>query len=207
MKYYAIHTHLHCSHEPTASIGSHMSHCKSLGIGYMWTTEHDTRMGKKKKNLPFFSFNKDELVVDFDNGVWAGFKEEENNTGKYEFQQTEKGFDLRIIADKGEEERLIFYSKGKAHSDPLFSRITVELDADISMDGGQVCVEFIFSAQPPTYRQARLCYMFGIYPTNQTEDLVQYMSFPNKENGVYTFAVDWIMLYVTFVCLFLTERN
>jgi len=71
MKYYPIHTHLHCSHEPTASIASHISYAKKLGIHHLWTSEHDTRMGKKEKDLSVFCFSKKELFVKLANDVEA----------------------------------------------------------------------------------------------------------------------------------------
>lgn len=189
MKYYPIHTHLHCSHEASSSIGSHMSHCKELGIEYMWTTEHDTRMGKKKRDIPLFSFAEKELFTTLANGAKAGFLEEENG-GKYEFLEREKGFDLFIQANEGEKECLFFHSQGKAHSDPLFSRLSVEMKADINVKaGGQVCVEFILSAQPPTYKQARLCYVLGEMPVVNGDEPVQYLPFPEKKNGRYTFIL------------------
>ena len=82
MKYYPIHMHLHCSHEPTASLGSTMSLCKKLGIMHMWTTEHDVRMGKKKRDVPEFRFSEKELFITLPSGAKAGFKEEENG-GSY----------------------------------------------------------------------------------------------------------------------------
>lgn len=189
MRYYPIHMHLHCSHEPTASIGSHMSYCKELGIAHMWTTEHDTRMGKKKRDIPLFSFSEKELFITLANGVKAGFKEEENG-GRYTFEETKGGLLLRIEASGNEKETLLFYSQGKAHSDPLFSRLSVEMNADIEVKaGGQVCVEFILSAQPPTYKQARLCYVLGDLPIREGNEPVQYLPFPEKENGAYKFPL------------------
>lgn len=187
MKYYPIHTHLHCSHEPTASIGSHMSHCKELGIAHMWTTEHDTRMGRKKKYLPEFRFLEKTLFVEFPNGAKAGFREEESD-GNYAFEETNAEISLCIEAEKNERESLLFHSKGKAHSDPLFSRLTVELEADITLKrSGQVCIEFVLSAQPPTYQQARLCYVLGGIPTEKTDEPVQYLPFPEKQDERYVF--------------------
>ncbi|MBQ8685162.1 MAG: CehA/McbA family metallohydrolase [Clostridia bacterium] len=189
MKYYPIHMHLHCSHEPTASLGSTMSLCKNLGIMHMWTTEHDVRMGKKKRDVPEFRFSEKELFITLPSGAKAGFKEEENG-GSYAFEETGNALALSIKAQENEKESLLFYSKDKAHADPLFSKLTVELGADIDVkESGQVRVEFILSAQPPTYTQARLCYVLGDMPQKSADELVQYMPFPKKENGVYVFAL------------------
>lgn len=192
MKYYPIHLHLHCSHEPTASIGSTMSRCKELGISHLWTTEHDVRMGTKKRGVSEFHFSEKELFITLPNGAKAGFKEEENgfNSGRYSFKETDKGIALSISAGEKEKQSLLFYSKDKAHSDPLFSVLTVKMDADIEKkDGAKVCVEFILSAQPPSYQQAKLCYVLGDLPQSKTDEPVQYLPFPQKKEGRYVFPL------------------
>ena len=184
MKFYPIHMHLHCSHEPSASIGSHMSHAAELGIKHIWTTEHDTRMGKKQTDIPVFAFPEDKLFTVLENGAKAGFLENDDNSGSYAFEKTEKSFQLRIQANVGEKESLTFHSQGKKHCDALFSRLSVEMDADIR---GNVRVEFILSAQPPTYTQAKLCYVLG--DDISSEENVQYLPMPKKTDGVYRFPL------------------
>ena len=187
MKAYPMHLHLHCSHEPTASIGSHMSHAKELGICHIWTTEHDTRMGKKAKDIPFFAFCEKQLFVTLENGAKAGFQEEEGNTGTYNFEENEKGISLWLIAKENELESMLFYSIGKRHCDPLFSQLAISLDAEIERvhENGCVVIEFVLSAQPPSYKQAKLCYVMGELP--QAEENIQYLPFPEKKDGVYQF--------------------
>ncbi len=190
MKYYPIHMHLHCSHEASASLNSHMSIAKSLGIEYIWTTEHDTRIGKPKGKYFSFSFPEKSLYTVLPDGVRAGFQDREENTGEYEFKENENGIALCVRAEKGEREALLFGSSGKKHSDPLFSRVTVELDSDIEIkEEGQACVEFILSAQPPTYKQARLCYVLGEFPQKKDDEPTQYLPFPKKQNGKYMFKL------------------
>ncbi len=162
MKYYAMPMHLHSAHEPTASIGAHMSRAVSLGMKYIWLTEHDIRMGKKAKAVPCFSYSEQSLVYVLENGVDAGFLESEANTGGWTFSKIDEGYELNVSVHSGENERLTFQSRGKVHCDPLFANIAVELDADIEAIGdGTVSIEFVLSAQPPTYQQARLVYSFG----------------------------------------------
>ena len=188
MKFYPMHLHLHCSHEPTASIGSHMSRAAALGVHYIWTTEHDTRMGQKAKGFPLFSFPEKELFTTLENGVKAGFKEEDGNTGSYIFEESESGISLRICAQKNQRESLLFYSAGKRHCDPLFSRISINLKADIIpclKENGRVMVEFILSAQPPAYQQVTACYVLGEIPENREN--TQYLPFPKKQDGSYCF--------------------
>ena len=190
MKFYPTHLHLHCSHEPTASLGSHMSHAAELGVRHLWTTEHDTRMGQKPKDISLFAFPEKQLFVQLANGAKAGFKEEDDNTGDYAFEDDLNGISLRVLAGKNERESLLFHSTGKRHSAPLFARLCVDLDADILANvekGARVSVSFILSAQPPTYTQAELCYVYGELPPSQPN--VQYLPFPIKEKGVYRFAI------------------
>ena len=189
MKFYPMHLHLHCSHEPTASIGSHMSHAAALGIRHIWTTEHDTRMGRKPKDISVFSFPEQQRFVQFANGTKAGFIELDGNTGTCSFEEDLGGINMRIYAEENNRHSLLFYSVGKRHSAPLFARLCVELDADlVSADNGaRIMVAFILSAQPPTYQQAELCYVYGELP--QGQENIQYLPFPKKENGVYRFEL------------------
>lgn len=190
MKYYQIHTHLHCSHEASASIGSHMSLAKSLGIEYIWITEHDTRIGKAKGKYFSFCFSERALYARTFDGRLAGFQENESNSGKYEFMDEDDSILLRAYANESERESLFFHSKGKVHSDPLCACVTVELTADIiKQERGQVCVEFILSAQPPTYRQAKICYVLGEIPKVETDEPIQYLPFPKQEGGKYVFPL------------------
>ncbi|MBQ2740804.1 MAG: CehA/McbA family metallohydrolase [Clostridia bacterium] len=190
MKFYPMHLHLHCSHEPTASLSSHMSNAAALGIRHFWTTEHDIRMGRRPKDVSEFSFPEKELFVQLENGAKAGFKEEDGNTGTYAFEDGLEGITLRIRADENESESLLFHSKGKRHSAPLFARLCVDLDADMIASaerGARITVSFILSAQPPSYTQAELCYVYGELPTQQEN--MQFLPFPKKENGVYRFPL------------------
>ncbi len=187
MKFYPIHMHLHASHEPTASIGAHMSHAAELGIKHMFITEHDTRMGEKKRAMNEFRFTEPSLFFETENGIRAGFKHVKDEGGSYIFSENGENFSLEITADKGGYEEFYFYSATKAHSDPLFSDISVDMDADISLLGNaRLSVEFILSAQPPTYKQAKLIYVLGEIP--DLHENTAYCKFPNKsEDGLYHF--------------------
>lgn len=190
MKFYPTHLHLHCSHEPTASLGSHMSHAAALGIRHIWTTEHDIRMGQRPRDISVFFFPEKELLVQLPNGTKAGFAEVEGNTGTYAFEDSAEGIALRICADENNRQSMLFHSIGKRHSAPLFARLCVDLDADIQSaveNGARITVAFVLSAQPPTYKQAELCYVYGELPHSQEN--TQYLPFPKKENGVYRFAL------------------
>ena len=101
MKYYSMPMHLHSSHEPTASIGAHMSRATELGMKYIWLTEHDIRMGRKKKAIPFFSFSEPSLQYKLQNGAEAGFTEAEGNSGKWSFSQGVSHYELNISTENG----------------------------------------------------------------------------------------------------------
>ena len=66
-----------------------MSHAAELGIKHIWTTEHDTRMGKKQTDIPVFTFPEDKLFTVLENGAKAGFLENDDNSGSYAFEKTE----------------------------------------------------------------------------------------------------------------------
>ncbi len=190
MKYYPMHMHLHASHEPTASIGSHMAHSAALGIHHLWITEHDVRMGRKKRGLPEFYFPKRKLFVEFPNGVRAGFKHLPESTGNIAFVDEADGISLDITAKNGERELLCFYSIGKNHCDPLFSGVKIRLDADIALAKGAVfAVEIILSVQPPSFEHARLIYKTDI-DAPYDGDNVRYLPMPDADaDGRYTLEV------------------
>ncbi len=188
MKFYPMHMHLHASHEPTASIGAHMAHAAELGIKHLWITEHDTRMGDKRSPLNKFRFLKKKLFDDAAPGVRAGFKHIKERAGSWEFSESEKGISLDITTAKDGYEEFYFYSSVKAHSDPLFADISVDMTADVSLsDGARFAVEFILSAQPPSYKQAKMIYNLGASPEKIPENSALY-PFPEKgEGGFYHF--------------------
>ncbi len=213
MKYYPMHMHLHCSHEPTASIGSHMAHAKALGIEHLWLTEHDVRMGRKKRELPIFRLNEKKLFCQMENGVRAGFKKMPENTGMHGFFDNGDGkYGLLLSADHGEYEKMHFYAKGKNHCDPLFSRVTVALEAELALLGdSEIYVEMVLSAQPPSFEHAKLVYCLGKLP-NEPADNVRYLPMPRKTDGAYIFDVtkdaddsvgglDNAVCYINLVCV------
>ena len=189
MKFYPMPMHLHAAHEPTASIGMHMSWARRLGLRHLWLTEHDSRMGTKRRPLPVFRFPKKKLFCDLPGGVRAGLRPEEGNSGSHTFREEEDGIAAILTARAGERESMHFYSMGKNHSDPLFSVVTVRLDGEVTACGGAtLTVEFILSAQPPSGEQARLVYYLGKAPVR--EPLCLYYPFPARgEDGLYRFPL------------------
>jgi len=189
MKYYPTHMHLHASHEPSASISSHMEWAKRLGIRYIWLTEHDSRIGRKKKPLDSFVFLEDKLTYTLPSGIKAGFTEEEGSCGSYSFFKSGDFFSLSVIAKKGEREELTFKSSGKNHSEPLLADVAVELDADFSVNqDASVVFEIILSKRPPDFSHARLVYYLGNAPERE-EGHIQYVPFPERTDGKYIFNI------------------
>ncbi len=186
MKFYPMHMHLHASHEPTASIGAHMSHASALGIKHLWLTEHDVRMGEKARSLPHYTLPAAELISTLDNGIVAGFRELVTSGGGHSFSE-EEGLVTLTLTSLGGEERLRFFTKGKNHSDQLFSGVSVGLEAEISLsEGAEFALEFVLSCQPPSYEHARMVYILGDVPENKEN--IQYLPFPEmSEDGSYLF--------------------
>jgi len=180
--------HLHASHEPKASIGAHMSHAASLGMKYIWHTEHDVRMGQKENAIPHFSFTEPRLECTLENGVKAGFSVLSGDGSICSFSEIGDGYMLSARIEGEKSLTLGFRSEGKVHCDPLFARLAVELDMDLSVSGGSFSVAFVLSAQPPSYEQARLVYAVGGYSDTGAPTLLR--PFPEKdENGKYRFEI------------------
>lgn len=190
LTFYPMHMHLHASHEPTASIGSHMSYASSLGIKHLWLTEHDYRMGQKHATVPKYNFRFTEEIL-YSTTLRAGFAEDAQNTGSYCFEKEKDQIVLRLVSAMGERESVFYYSGAKRHCDAMFSRLAIELDADMVCPDAQssVMVEFVLSAQPPTYKQARLRYYIGCAPKEEEVLPVQYLPMPEKKNGKYIFPI------------------
>ena len=49
MRFYPMPMHLHAACEPSASIGAHMHWARRLGIRHLFLTEHDSRIGVKRR--------------------------------------------------------------------------------------------------------------------------------------------------------------
>ena len=55
-KFYPMAMHLHCGHQPKASMESHIYNAASLGMEYIRFTPHDTRTGPVKYAVRTFDF-------------------------------------------------------------------------------------------------------------------------------------------------------
>ncbi len=188
MKFYPMHMHLHSAHEPSASIGAHMSHAAELGIKHLWLTEHDVRMGEKQKPIPYFRFSTPELFARHINGLTCGFKHIKEEKGSYTFSEKDGMISLDVSTEAGGYEEFYFYSDVKAHSDPLFAEIAVDVDADVRLsDGARFAVEFILSEQPPSYKHVKMIYNMGALPEKIHGNSALY-PFPERSaDGLYHF--------------------
>ena len=72
-KYFAQHMHMHSCYQPGASMEGHMYHATKLGMKYIWFTDHDIRMGRKKFQVDGFDFEKEALLIE-EIGRSLGFK-------------------------------------------------------------------------------------------------------------------------------------
>ncbi len=138
--------------------------------------------------MPDFYFNEKKLFCDIKNGIRAGFKHIKEENGEYKFSEKQDKISLDFCVRENGYEEFYLYSATKAHSDPLSSEVKVSLDADISLTGrSEFSIEFILSAQPPTYKQAKLIYCMGENLTDKKENTVR-LPFPAKsEDGLYHF--------------------
>lgn len=189
MKFYPMPMHLHAACEPSASMGAHMHWCRRLGIRHLFLTEHDSRIGTKRRPLRDFYFPKKKLFCDLPRGIRAGFRPEGENSGGHAFTEDGDGIALTLHAGLGEREVMAFSSMGKNHAEPLVSEVSVALfgEAWVS-DDATLAVEFILSAQPPHLAPARLVYFLGDPP--KPEVGCRYLPFPEREgDGAYRFSL------------------
>ncbi len=189
MRFYPMPMHLHSACEPSASMGAHMHWARRLGIRHLWLTEHDSRIGIKRRPLTHFYFPKKKLFCDLPRGIRAGFRPEGENSGAHAFTEGEDGITLTLRAGMGEREVMVFSSMGKLHAEPLASDVTVTLTGEAVLSGdATLTVEFILSAQPPHLAPARLCYFLGNPPPPEVG--CRYLPFPERDgDGFYHFPL------------------
>lgn len=189
MKLYPMPMHLHAACEPSASIGAHMHWARRLGIRHLFLTEHDSRIGVKRRPLTHFFFPKRKLFCELPRGIRAGLRPEGENSGGHAFSEDAEGIALTLRAGMGEREVMVFSSVGKCHAEPLASDVTVTLTGEAVLSGdATLAVEFILSAQPPHLAPARLVYFLGNAP--KPEVGCRYLPFPERDgDGAYRFSL------------------
>ena len=170
-KYFAQHMHMHSSYQPGASMEGHMYHAAKLGMKYIWFTDHDIRMGRKKFCVDGFDFENESLFVMEESGRSQGFKLLEENGESYQAVLTKdtcfSGSQcLKISAHSVKDEWMgggvYFWSSGKRHCSSLMAGTSLEIAAMLKESkNSRVIFDVRMSQRPPENECAHLLYVLG----------------------------------------------
>lgn len=174
-KYLAQHMHMHSCYQPGASMEGHMYHAANLGMKYIWFTDHDIRMGRKRYQIDGFDFEQELFCVE-ESGRSQGFKLIENKSEQYvsEHFKTELTKEtcftgsqcLKISVDSDDETwkgtGVYFWSSGKRHCSSLMAGIQLEIAAKLEQfEDCRVIFDVQLSQRPPEHEPAHLLYVLG----------------------------------------------
>ena len=172
-QYFAQHMHMHSSYQPGGSMEGHLFHAANMGMKYIWFTDHDIRMGRKRFQIDGFDFEEDTLFVEEANGRSHGFQmhEEETEDSQWKAVLTgETSFTgsqcLKISGNshgnvwKGLS--VSFSSSGRRHCASLMAGITLEI-AVLAKEfkDCRVILDVQMSQRPPEHTCAHLLYVIG----------------------------------------------
>ena len=170
--YYPMHMHLHAGCDYGASMAMHMYNARSLGMRYLWYTDHDTRTGVKKNPVNGFSFDSPELIKEEPAGGFYGFRTtDEKITYAVEVEKRQLRLSFTATEDaQWQESGIYFVSNGTRHTSSLSAEVTLSLDLkEVSLDkDSRLIFDVKLSQRPPECRNAHLLYVLG-----NTEELAE----------------------------------
>lgn len=163
--YHPMHMHLHAACDHGASMALHMHSAHQLGMRYIWFTDHDTRMGPRKRWVTGFSFDDPELQKEAGPAAAHGFYPEGERL-RYDLNPKEKLLKLTLEAgEEGtwEEGSLRFFSIGSMHTRALAADVTLEIDlpAFTPSPDQRLIFDVQLSQRPPDCQKAHLLYVLG----------------------------------------------
>lgn len=181
--YYPMHMHLHSCHQPGGSMEGHIFNAHSLGMKYIRFTDHDTRTGRKKRNVDSFDFTKGAISYEDYPGYEVGWKT--FGDAKIEFDESSM-----ILSSASDEACGIeFYSSGRRHSVSLLADFAIMLGAHVVVPvGARVVIDIRLSQRPPEHKPAHYRYVFGEAHLGVSEHIKE-KGISISEDGAYQLNV------------------
>lgn len=167
--YYPMHMHIHTCFQPGSSMANHFYNAKQLEMKYIWFTDHDVRTGLKKKPVPGFQFDSDDLLKEEENGVFQGFEITEYETKAkltHSVDTNEQMLTLKAegsAKDEWQSAGIHFVSSGARHTASLLMDVCLKMNItaeDISADT-RLIFDIRLSQRPPKCLPAHLLYVAG----------------------------------------------
>jgi len=169
-EYFAQHLHLHSCYEPGASMEGHIYHASQLGMKYIWFTDHDIRMGRKRKEFDRYNFDF-ALTEEDTSGDPRGFKPCDDNVGTAEYccdgGSCGNGCMKLTVESDGDEwvgAGAILFSGGKSHCSSLLSDVSISFDYKMKVtdaENQRLIFDFRLSERPPYGDVAHILYVVG----------------------------------------------
>ena len=170
-KYYGMPFHLHSCFERQASMEGHMYNAQKLGLKYIWFTDHDVRMGRKKNHIDRFDFENGLLVDDSDTiKRWYGFRtvKEENFTAILNDTDAFLGSKCMRLTAKADSDAWMggtveFDSSQKRHEVGLPALVTMKIaikPCNLHEDM-RVIIDIKLSQRPPDFQFGHIRYVLG----------------------------------------------
>jgi len=171
-KYYAQHMHMHSCYQPGASMKGHMYHANQLGMKYIWFTDHDIRMGRKKYEVDGFDFEAETLMTVDSSGLKCGFVPmEEYADGKVELISTEAFVGTQSMKMSASSKSNLwegcgvsFYSERKRHCVSLLAGVSLQIAYKVTCtdwEKARLIFDVQLSEQPPENEPAHILYVVG----------------------------------------------
>ena len=178
MKYYPMHMHLHTTHQPGASMDSHMYNAHKLGMNYIRFTDHDVRTGISQNSVMGFDFLRGQMEYKTDEGIKVGW----NKSGSGEVETTADGFKLSA---NGDFVAIELYSGSKLHTASLLSDMSLTLDFSHTIDEeSSVILDITLSQRPPDHKEGHFRYVIGKVTESQVPHTYTKELSPSA-NGIY----------------------
>lgn len=159
--YYGMPMHMHSCWERNASMEGHMVQLQKLGLKYVYITDHDVRMGRRRCHAQQFDFSQGKLYIEDYPGLFCGFQDV---IGSVEMTPENE---MRLSAESDSVEWSVssatYDSTAKRHELALLSDIMMHLgmrmtepDEDI-----RIMVDVELSMRPPEFQNGHILYVFG----------------------------------------------
>ena len=165
LTYHPMHMHLHAACDHGASMALHMHNARSLGMNYIWFTDHDTRTGRKKYPVTGFTFDTPQLMKEDPSGGSHGFLTEDEKL-RWTIDPETQSLHLCLDADNcadWTEGAITFYSSGTRHTSPLSAEVTLKIALSdfFHSDDIRIIFDVRLSQRPPDCQKAHLLYVLG----------------------------------------------
>ena len=162
-KYYPMHMHLHAACDYGSSMALDMYNASTLGMEYIWFTDHDTRMVRREKEVNGFSFDTPFLMIE--NGKeFTGF-EKVNEETSYDINPELKTLTLYSdgLKDGWNTSGVFFKSNGTRHTCSLAADVYLSVDIkNFNIDAdSRIIFAVKLSQRPPEMKNAYMLYVMG----------------------------------------------